>query len=117
MYKKGDIIKCQVTGYKDFGIFVKIDQNFTGLIHISEISDNFVKNISDYINLNEFIYAKIIDIDWPNNRLSLSIKNVNYKLDNKGLLENNDNGFIPLKKELNIWINDKNKENNSINDK
>ena len=37
-YKKEDIVTCTVTGIEEYGIFVKLDDNCTGLIHISEIS-------------------------------------------------------------------------------
>lgn len=105
MYKVGDIVKCQVTGYRSYGIFVKVDDNFNGLIHISEVSNNFVKNVSDYAMMGEMIKAKIIGIDWPNNHLNLSIKNIDYKTLKVDKIK--DNGFIPLKNELNIWINEK----------
>ena len=43
-YKKGDMVKGKVTGIEKYGIFVSINDGVTGLIHISEIYDAFVKN-------------------------------------------------------------------------
>ena len=60
MYKIGDVVRCIVTGFKEYGIFVKIKDNYNGLIHISEISNSFVHNVSDYAEIGEEIYAKII---------------------------------------------------------
>ena len=114
MYKIADIVKCQITGFKDYGIFVKIDEEYDGLIHISEISESFVKNVKDYGAIGDFIYAKVIDIDEELKHLKLSIKGLNYKIDGKTMEETDKNGFMPLKKHLNIWINEKIKEMNTI---
>ena len=107
MYKKGDIIKCTISGFKDYGIFVKVDEEYDGLIHISEISESFVRNVSDYGEIGETIYASVIDNDEESKHLKLSIKNINYKVDGKSMEERDINGFLPLKENLNEWINEK----------
>ncbi len=107
MYKKGDIIKCTITGFKEYGIFVKVSPDYDGLIHISEISESFVRNVNDYGEIGETIYASIIDVDEETKHLKLSIKNINYKVDGKSMEERDTNGFLPLKENLNIWINEK----------
>jgi len=107
MYKIGDIVKCTVTGFKDYGIFVKIDSNYDGLIHISEISEGFVRNVNDYSSLGDEIYAKIIEVNEFTNHIKLTIKDLNYKVDGNELNEIDKNGFMPLKKNLNVWINEK----------
>ena len=112
MYKKDDIVKCTITGFKDYGIFVKVDDEYDGLIHISEISESFVRNVTDYGEIKEEIYAKVIEVDEKNKHLKLSIKNLNYKVDGKSMEETAKDGFMPLKKHLNIWINEKIKEIN-----
>lgn len=110
MFKKDDIVKCIVTGIKDYGIFVKIDENYRGLIHISQITPYFVRNVSDYVEIGEEIYAKILETDEENKHLKLTIKDINYKVDGNNIKEIDKNGFMPLKKNLNIWINEKIKE-------
>ncbi len=112
MYKIGEIVKCTITGFKDYGIFVKVDNNYDGLIHISEISESFVRNVKDYGEIGEEIYATILEIDEEAKHLKLSIKNTNYKVDGKSMKERDLDGFLPLKKHLNIWINEKIKEIN-----
>lgn len=78
-YKKNEYVIGTVTGIESYGIFVSLDDYYSGLIHISEISDYFVKDINDYVKLGDTIKAKIIGIDEENYHLQLSIKNVNYK--------------------------------------
>ena len=75
-YRAGSIVKCQVTGIEKYGAFVNIDGIYSGLIHISEISNGFVKDINDFLQIGEIIYTQIIDVDEENNRLKLSIKNI-----------------------------------------
>ena len=110
MYKKGDIIKCVITGFKDYGIFVKVDDEYDGLIHISEISDSFVRNVGDYGDVKEEIYAKVIEVNDEEKHLKLSIKNLNYKVDGMSMEDRDNNGFLPLKEKLNGWVDEKLKE-------
>lgn len=110
MYKVNDIVKCTISGFKDYEIFVSVDADYDGLIHISEISESFVRNVTDYGEMGEEIFAKIIGIDEKTNQLKLSIKNINYKVDGKDADDEDLNGFLPLKKHLNIWINEKVKD-------
>lgn len=107
-YKIGDIIKVRVTGIERYGIFVKIDSFYTGLIHISEMSSSFVKDPNDYAKMDEEIYAQILEIDDSNMKMKLSIKNINYRtIINRGFIEETRSGFMPLKEVLPKWINEK----------
>ena len=110
--KINDIIKVVVTGIQKYGAFVLIDDKYDGLIHISEISSGYVRNINDYIKIKDEIYAQVVDIDKENNKFKLSIKNIDYRNDGKILNDNDNysNGFEPLKEHLDLWINDKIKE-------
>ena len=54
-YKKGKIVKGTVTGIESYGAFVSLDDYYSGLIHISEISHDFVKNTHDYVEI-EILY-------------------------------------------------------------
>ena len=53
MYKLGDIVYGKVTNIVGYGAFVSIDDEYTGLIHISEFSDNYVKNINDFVKIGD----------------------------------------------------------------
>ncbi len=107
-YKKNALVKGQVSGIEKYGIFVNIDQNYNGLIHISEISDGFVRNINDYVSINETIYAKILEVDEESGQLKLSIKGIDYKIDKKfPKVKETESGFKPLGEMLNTWLYDK----------
>ncbi len=109
-YKIGQLVRCKVSGITDYGIFV-IKNEYQGLIHISEISNDFIKNINDYAMVGDYLYAKIIDINEKEHKLKLSIRSIDYKT--KENIANNlesKNGFIPLKNNLPVWTKEKIKE-------
>lgn len=117
-YKKGKIAKGIVTGIEKYGIFVSLDDYYSGLIHISEISHDFVRNVNDYVTIGEEIYVEILDVDSDQSHLKLSIKNINYKKKNnykKRKIIETSLGFKTLAYKLPIWIEEKLKNNiNSI---
>lgn len=107
-YKVGDIIKCQVTGIESYGVFVNVDQYYNGLIHISEVSSGYVKDIHEFVEIGETIYCQILEVDNDNLHLKLSIKNINYKSDNSNNpIKETRKGFLPLKENLDNWIDEK----------
>ena len=112
-YKKGEIVTGCVTGIEKYGIFVSLDDYYSGLIHISEISESFVKNPGDYVRVGETIRALVIDdSDIDSYHVRLSIKNINYKISykrNKKILET-PNGFNTLRNSLPMWISQKKQE-------
>lgn len=104
-YKKGDIVKGTVSGLTEYGIFVKINDEYDGLVHISSISDRFVRNIGDYASLNDIINVEILDIDEEKRKMKLSIKNIKYKDKTiVGRINETEHGFKTLKTQLPIWI-------------
>lgn len=111
-YKIGDIIKGKVTGIEDYGIFLLVDDDVTGLIHISEISDGFVKNVGDYADIGEIIKAEVIEYDDINKKLKLSIKNEGCSRRSKKNvpIKETEKGFNGLSRQLAEWIKDKEKE-------
>lgn len=101
-YKVGDVVKGKVTGIEKYGFFVLTEAGYNGLIHISEISDNFVKNVYDYVAVDDEIYSKVIDVDDENKKIKLSIKNFDYRKDGSSNVDLN--GFGPLREKLPMWI-------------
>ena len=73
----GDIVEGVITGVQPYGAFVRLDDNYYGLIHISEISYRFVSNIHSYVKEGDTVRAKIVDIDEENQQVRLSLKAVN----------------------------------------
>ena len=74
-FEVGSIVSGKITKIMDFGAFATLDGGKSGLIHISEVSSTFVRNIRDHLSEGQPIRAKIIKID-ENGRISLSLKQV-----------------------------------------
>jgi len=100
--KKGSIVKGEITAIKPYGAFVKIDESHVGLIHISEISDNFVRNIEDYVTVGDVIDLKVLDVN--DNKVSLSFKALHKRKKRYKIVLKS--GFSPLKEKLQDWINE-----------
>jgi general stress protein 13 len=109
--KKNDIIKATVTGVQKYGAFAQAG-DYDGLIHISEISYGYVKNVNDYLKVGDKIYAEVVEEPDPDNHIKLSIKDIDYKKDGARLkrMAETKSGFKPLKDNLEMWINEKIKE-------
>lgn len=71
--KKGQIISVEVTGIASYGIFVKYKE-YKGLIHISELSNRYIKNINEFASAGDIISAYILKIDEEEKKLTLSYK-------------------------------------------
>lgn len=115
-FSKGKIIKVTVTGVTDYGIFVKADERYNGLIHISEVSDRFVKDPNYFAKENETIYAEILDINKKESHLRLSIKNLDYRgkgIKKKKIVETK-HGFKTLEYNLPKWIEENIKNSKKI---
>ena len=104
--KIGDIVFGKVTGIEKYGIFLSLDDNINGLIHISEISNSFVKNVNDYANIGETIKAKVIATDNNYEKLKLRIKDIDYRSQKKfsGKIKETGGGFSILENSLDEWI-------------
>ena len=113
-YKKGDIVTGYVTGIEKYGFFICIDEKFSGLIHISEISSDFVKNIHDYVKIGEIIKAKVLE-DEKHGQIKLTIKDFEYRITNKknNKIIETKSGFSTLFSMLNKWIEQKNIQKNT----
>ena len=78
----GKILDGKVAGIMPFGAFVSLPGGKTGLVHISEVALNYVKQVSDHLNENDEVRVKVVNID-DKGKISLSIK--------KALLEERKN--------------------------
>jgi general stress protein 13 len=107
-FKTGDIVKGQVTGITKYGVFVSLEDDYTGLVHISEVSNRFVNDLMKMFEIGDIIKVKVIDIDETKCHVNLSIKKINFKVkksDNK--LEEAGQGFDLLKENLDKWVDNK----------
>src|ERR1700730_7720053 len=69
----GSKLQGKVTGITHFGAFVLLPGNVTGLVHISEIADTYVKDINDHLKVNDEVTVKVINVD-KDGKIGLSIR-------------------------------------------
>lgn len=74
--KENMVLKGTVRNVTDFGAFVDIGVKHDGLVHISQLSNNFVKNPSDVVAVGDIVDVKVIGIDPEKQKVSLSMKEV-----------------------------------------
>ncbi len=105
-YSINDIISVTVKSIVPYGVFVDADYGYTGLIHISEITGGFIKDISKYYKIGNQVDAKIIGIDEEQKHLSLSTKDIlmTKSVSKANSLEEEGLGFDMLKESLPEWI-------------
>lgn len=72
MLEIGSIVDGKVTGLTGFGAFVALPDGTSGMVHISEVSSTYVKDIKDYLSEGQQVKVKIIGVN--NGKISLSIK-------------------------------------------
>lgn len=73
-YTVGKIVKGKVDRITQFGVFVKLENEISGLIHLSELANEQVKEPQKYVKIGQEVEAKVIAIDPDDHRLGLSIK-------------------------------------------
>tara|TARA_B100001115_G_scaffold70352_1_gene51803 strand:- start:4279 stop:5955 length:1677 start_codon:yes stop_codon:yes gene_type:complete len=81
LYRLGDIIKGKVARVAGYGAFVELDHDIDGLVHISQISEERVEKIKDFLTEGEEVSARVIKIDKEERRIGLSIKAADYDED------------------------------------
>lgn len=69
----GEIFEGKVTGITNFGAFIELPDGETGLVHISEIAEEYVRDINDFLKVNDKVKVKVISVD-PKGKIGLSIK-------------------------------------------
>ncbi|WP_414047827.1 S1 domain-containing post-transcriptional regulator Ygs [Macrococcus equi] len=112
-YKKGQFIKVKVTGIQPYGAFVETENHTEGLIHISEVMNDYVHNLNLFLSVGQIVKAKILDIS-EDGKLNLSLKENDYfkrqerKKEKKSVLEElrqpENIGFESLREKLPEWV-------------
>ena len=69
----GSILEGKVTGITNFGAFVELPDKSTGMVHISEVSSTFIKDIHEKVSEGDIVKVKVIDIN-EKGKIALSIK-------------------------------------------
>ncbi len=72
----GEVIAGTITKLVPFGAFVRVGEGVEGLVHISELSDQHVESPEQVVQVGEQVRVKVVDVDVPRRRISLSIRRV-----------------------------------------
>lgn len=112
-YKVGQHVKVRVTGIQPYGAFVETPDNTEGLIHISEIMDDYVHNLKKFLSEGQIVRAKVISID-EEGKINFSLKDNDYfknyerKKEKQSVLdeikETEKYGFQTIKERMPGWI-------------
>lgn len=115
-YSVGDIVTGKVTGIQPYGAFVSLDDDTQGLVHISEITYGYVKEVGEFLTVGQEVDVKILEVDQNSGKISLSIRELQekpatQKKDDKPrktlqarVDEHDEEGFNTLKEKLADWI-------------
>ncbi|WP_420321237.1 Tex family protein [Flagellimonas sp.] len=71
--QQGQLLPGIVNNITNFGCFVDIGIKESGLIHISNLSDSFVKDVNEHVNLHQQVIVKVLDVDIPRKRIQLAL--------------------------------------------
>ncbi|KAA0941055.1 RNA-binding protein S1 [Sporosarcina sp. ANT_H38] len=69
----GSKLEGKVTGITNFGAFVELPSGSTGLVHISEVADNYVKDINDHFKVGDMVEVKVMNVG-ADGKIGLSIR-------------------------------------------
>ena len=75
--KEGMVLNGTVRNVIDFGAFIDIGVKHDGLVHISEISDKYIKNPRDIVSVGDIVKVKILNVDLEKQKVALSMKGIN----------------------------------------
>ncbi|MBQ3142841.1 MAG: S1 RNA-binding domain-containing protein [Bacilli bacterium] len=112
--KIGDTIKGQVTGITKYGVFVSLNDAYSGMVHISEVSDKFVSDLDKKFNIGDIISVKVLDIDEDKMQVKLSIKELDFKIETgASAIKEKGTGFNIIAQNFESWVNEKMEEINT----
>ena len=110
-YEVGQIVLGTVTNVKPYALFLEFEDGTTGLLHISEISDSFIRDIERFGTKGDQIKVMVVDIDKNNGFLRVSLKRVpqnetfsTHTNGGRTAPETNDSDFKALEEKLPEWI-------------
>jgi len=73
-YEVGSVVKGKVTGIQAYGAFVALDESTQGLVHISEITHGFVKDVNEHLKVGDEVNVKVLSVDEAAGKIGLSIR-------------------------------------------
>ena len=109
-YNVNDVIYVTIASVTPYGAFVNAENGYTGLIHISEITGKYIKDISKYFKIGNIVEVVVIGIDREKKQLNLSTKGIMPTANIQNELVEDEIGFENLMEKLPEWINETKKE-------
>lgn len=111
-YEIGDIIEGTVSGVQTYGVFVQLDNDTQGLVHISECRHGFVDDIQDEYKIGQKVKVQVIDVDEYTQQISLSIRTLTHinippfpaKFRKPRRKRYNQPGFKTVDKAMTSWV-------------
>jgi S1 RNA binding domain protein len=87
----GSKLQGKVTGITNFGAFVELPEGSTGLVHISEVADNYVKDINEHLKVGDVVEVKVINVE-KDGKIGLSIKKAKDRPERPARTDRGDRG-------------------------
>lgn len=109
--KIGDIIEGKVNGVSKFGCFVDLEGEESGLVHISELSNDYVQDINDFVKVGDIVKAKVISLE--KGKIALSMKALEEPPAPKFIDKGPENS--PFEKLMSKFVKESNEKIQSIN--
>ena len=110
-YQVGDLVIGKVVSVKPYALFLSFDDGSKGLLHISELSDAYIRDIEKYGSVGDEMKVKILSIDETNGFLRVSVKRVpqeeqysTHVNESRIFLDENEKDFSALEEKLPTWI-------------
>lgn len=109
-YQIGDIVKAKVSEVKPYAAFICFEDGQLGMIHISEISDSYIRDIDKFISKGDEVIVKVLSIDYKDNFIRASFKQVpldqqyTTHINKRKALMTDINEFESLMTNLPTWI-------------
>ena len=110
----GDLASGTVVGvYSNYAILL-FDEGWTGLLHISELSHNYIHSFTNFVTIGSIYSVKVIEVDEEKGSVRVSLKRMSTSDKKKAFrharIHSSDIDFSPLEKQLPYWIEDENKQ-------
>ena len=72
----GSVLEGKVTGITKFGAFVSLPEGKSGLVHISEMSEKYIKHPLEAVSVGDVVDVRVLGVDMKKKRISLSMKGI-----------------------------------------
>ncbi|MCH2161168.1 MAG: 30S ribosomal protein S1 [Phycisphaerales bacterium] len=94
-YRPGMIVKGKVTKITNFGVFVELEDDLEGLLHISELSDQKIENPQEVVKVNDEVDVKILRVDTDDRKIGLSLKRAQWGASDEESMEGIEDPMEP----------------------